>query len=207
MRGRLTAAASSLFILGAATAQSAYAEPEHPPETPIEQELVMDAVAPAAAENAYQIVCSTGPLGIYFGAVEEAETLEDVPYYEYMARYDTGATTTSLHVASYEVKGEIVTVSLPVAEGADPVLIDLPLKDTVKIKRRADEAEAEEEEDGIIYGGHRRPVVLVTALFNGKAYQIEANLTDRGDMKYDGLAGRNLFAEARAAVASCEGPV
>jgi hypothetical protein len=156
-----------------------------------------DHTAPNQAPEAPQIVCGVGDLNVYFAQASKGQALSSSVYVDYSsARNDTGAVGTSLHVDYYEIRDDRVTFRI----GQDSPLITVPLEDVVTIKRRADEQEAEEELGK--KPGFSRPVVAVTVEFNGKSYEILANLNYRGDMKHPALVGRNLLSKANALVSS-----
>lgn len=108
------------------------------------------------------------------------------------AKFDTGATTTSLNAEILEKPGEdvesggIVKFNFIDANGRK-TLFERPLQRWVKI-----------------VGEDRRPVVQMNLCLAGKWIEGEANLTDRSDLDYAILVGRNLLKKAQLAVDSAQ---
>lgn len=108
------------------------------------------------------------------------------------AKFDTGATTTSLNAEILEKPSEdvesggIVRFNFIDADG-NKTLFERPLERWVKI-----------------VGDDRRPVVKMNLCLAGKWIEGEANLSDREDLDYAVLVGRNMLQEGQLAVSSAD---
>ena len=108
------------------------------------------------------------------------------------AKFDTGATTTSLNAEILEKPGDdvesggIVKFNFVDAEG-NKTLFERPLERWVKI-----------------VGDDRRPVVKMNLCLAGKWIEGEANLSNREDLDYAILVGRNMLKKGRLAVSSAD---
>lgn len=108
------------------------------------------------------------------------------PGHHYQARVDSGATTSSLSaqdITRFERNGKRwVSFKLQHDDEAEPLLIEAPLVRNVRIRQ----ASAEEVE--------RRPVVQLTVnLGSGLQQDAEFTLTDRSQMTYPILLGREFL--------------
>ena len=108
------------------------------------------------------------------------------------AKFDTGATTTSLNAEILEKpdadveSGGLVKFNFIDTNGRK-TLFERPLQRWVKI-----------------VGDDQRPVVQMNLCLAGKWLEDEVNLTDRSDFDYAILVGRNMLKEAKLAVDSSQ---
>jgi hypothetical protein len=118
----------------------------------------------------------------------EACDLPDIGINGLHIRIDTGAATSSLHVDNIEQfkKNGQTYVSFdihPDSHNVDRIIrCTAPRSDARKIKSSNGEAE-------------RRPVIKTTFALNGESWPIEITLTDRSDMSYLMLLGREGMAD------------
>lgn len=103
------------------------------------------------------------------------------------AKLDTGAVTSSLsatNIKRFKRKGESWVRFKLAYKGAPDFMFELPLARTSRIKRRADDFDADEEKS---YSS--RPVIEMTVFLGEQQQEIEVNLTDRSTFKYPFLLG------------------
>ncbi len=103
------------------------------------------------------------------------------------AKLDTGATTSSLsarNIKRFKRNGESWVRFQLAWEKAPEQVYELPLARVSRIKRRADDFDAEEEKT---YSA--RPVIELTLQMGERQQQIEVNLTDRSAFQYPFLLG------------------
>ena len=92
------------------------------------------------------------------------------------ARVDTGAATTSLDARNLSVAGDMVTFTLPSQPRSSA--ITLPIVAWKYIRSSGSR--------------ERRPVVEMELCIASKRLNVYVNLTDRSDMKYPMIIGRNV---------------
>lgn len=106
------------------------------------------------------------------------------PGFKYLARIDTGATSSSIHateVTRFERDGDKwVRFTLHDPENGETVTLERALQRRVRIKQ------AESEDD-------RRLTVMTTIKIGTLAKQVEVTLSDRSNMKFPLLIGRNFL--------------
>ncbi|MEO0646450.1 MAG: RimK/LysX family protein [Cyanobacteria bacterium J06650_10] len=108
------------------------------------------------------------------------------------AKFDTGATTTSLNAEILEKPSEdvesggIVKFNFVDADG-NKTLFERPLERWVKI-----------------VGDDKRPVVKMNLCLAGEWIEGEANLSDREELDYAILVGRNMLKKGQLAVSSAD---
>lgn len=85
--------------------------------------------------------------------------------------------------------GELIRFEVSDPEGGNVRVLELPLVDMVRIKRK---------EGGFIY----RPVVEMTFSINGRAIRERVNLAPRPNFSYAVLVGRNMLAKGNILVDS-----
>jgi hypothetical protein len=118
----------------------------------------------------------------------EACDLPDIGIQNLHIRVDTGAATSSLHVDNIEQfkkdgKAYVNFDIHPDSHNVDRIIrCTAPLSDARKIKSSNGEAE-------------RRHVIKATFALNGESWPIEITLTDRSDMSYLMLLGREGMAD------------
>lgn len=114
------------------------------------------------------------------------------------AKLDTGATTTSLSakVLEFIEKDGQQWVSFELAAAGQPaVRQELPVVRTSRIKRRADDADVQQNP-----GYSQRPVVLLSVAMGDQLVVTEANLTDRSHFDYPLLLGATTLEQFSALV-------
>lgn len=109
------------------------------------------------------------------------------PGFKYLARIDTGATTTSIHateVTRFERDGEKwVSFKLHDPRTGETVTLEREIKRRVRIKQ------AESEDD-------RRVTVVMNLKIGTLAKQVEVTLSDRSTMEFPVLIGRNFLLDS-----------
>lgn len=109
------------------------------------------------------------------------------PGFKYLARIDTGATTTSIHatdIMRFERDGENwVSFKLHDPKTGKTVDMERELKRRVRIKQ------AESEDD-------RRLTVVMNLKIGTLAKQVEVTLSDRDNMEFPVLIGRNFLLDS-----------
>ena len=117
-----------------------------------------------------------------FGEYELA-TL-DPPGFKYLARIDTGATSTSIHaneIARFERDGrKWVRFQVKHPDTEEPITLERQLVRRIRIKQ------AENVRD-------RRLVVMMTLSVGNITRQVEVSLSDRSNMEFPVLIGRNFL--------------
>lgn len=105
---------------------------------------------------------------------------------KYLARIDTGATSTSLHatnVTRFERDGDRwVRFEIDGARNEEIITLERPLVRRIRVKR-------EEQDD-------RRLVVVLTLTLGKITRHVEVSLTDRSGMEFPLLVGRNFLRDA-----------
>ncbi len=105
---------------------------------------------------------------------------------KYMARIDTGATSTSLHatnITRFERDGDKwVRFDIDSPRDEDIITLERPLVRRIRVKR-------EEQDD-------RRLVVVLTLELGKIRRHVEVSLTDRSGMEFPVLIGRNFLRDA-----------
>lgn len=104
----------------------------------------------------------------------------------YDARIDTGAETTSLHaenILMFERDGDR-WVKFSLLNEKTNELIELERLRERKVRIKVDEGEYD-----------RRPVIKMNLMIGGKSLQVEVNLTDRSNMEFPLLIGRNVLTD------------
>lgn len=105
---------------------------------------------------------------------------------KYLARIDTGATSTSLHatnVTRFERDGERwVRFEIDNPRDQEIITLERPLVRRIRVKR-------EEQDD-------RRLVVVLTLELGKITRHVEVSLTDRSEMEFPVLIGRNFLMDA-----------
>jgi hypothetical protein len=112
---------------------------------------------------------------VRIGAAENAVLL---PWGVMMpARIDTGAATSSLDARNLAVKGKSVEFSLPPQYGGRRIRLPVAKWRTIKSAS----------------GSSRRPVVVVELCIGPVRLKTQVNLTDRSNLEYPLLIGRNTL--------------
>lgn len=125
--------------------------------------------------------------------LHEKVILPDVSPAPLEAKLDTGADTCSLgadDIRIFEKEGEDRVRFTPQVKGAPEM--ELPLSRHSRIKQRSGDTG---DSTSI-----RRPVVMLNICFDGNAYEIEVNLTDRSRFSYPLLIGAGALVEFGAVV-------
>ncbi len=155
--------------------------PPAPPAAPLECPEMEPPVCP---------VCPAARIGtkIVLGEVEQVVVKSaGLPQgMKYLARIDTGATSTSLHatnVTRFERDGDRwVRFDIDNPRDAEIITLERPLVRRIRVKR-------EEQDD-------RRLVVVLTLELGKIKRHVEVSLTDRSEMEFPVLIGRNFLRDA-----------
>ncbi len=135
-------------------------------------------------------VCPAARIGtkIVLGEIEQI-TLKSAGMSQgikYLARIDTGATSTSLHatnVTRFERDGERwVRFEIDSPRDEEIITLERPVVRRIRVKR-------EEQDD-------RRLVVVLTLELGKITRHVEVSLTDRSEMEFPVLIGRNFLRDA-----------
>ncbi len=183
------------FLTGCQTLSEARpAPPTTPPVTVVPAEPAK--VAPVKAPPAKPVACPkprtiTRKVTVYtpvkvgnkqlFGEAE----ISQIPALELQlpARIDTGARTTSLHATQIELferDGKNWVRFQSSSNNAKPMVQELPLKRTVRIKRK---------DKGVV----ERPVIELKIQIGGVVQRLDVNLADRSHLEYPVLIGRDFL--------------
>jgi len=114
------------------------------------------------------------------------------------AKLDTGAKTASLHakkIKRFRRDGKPWVRFYLDTDKNKKQPIELPLVRTSRIKRRADDYDAEEERSS-----SSRPVIALSVCLGSSMQQIEVNLTDRSAFRYPLLIGSDALKQFSALI-------
>lgn len=131
-------------------------------------------------------VCPAARIGtkIVLGEIEQV-TVKPLGF-KYLARIDTGATSTSIHatnVTRFERDGERwVRFQIDNPRSDEAIMLERPLSRKIRVKQS-------EEDD-------RRLVVILTLTIGKITRHVEVSLTDRSQMEFPVLIGRNFLMDA-----------
>ena len=111
---------------------------------------------------------------------KEYVDLPDLGLLRLKAKMDTGARTSALHVARYQVDGERVAMTLLRHRSDETVEAEAPLAGWLEITNSAGDTES-------------RPLVLTTLRMGGHRARVRLTLADRTGMLFRMLLGRKAL--------------